>query len=98
VSADASVQKAVAEKRVKPTAAARIAKLTQEQQRDLAKGTGKIKAKDIKKAEGKPDLPSLKEVLTAIDSCNGPGVGKEVQEFIVAVQKYATGKTKKIVL
>jgi ParB/RepB/Spo0J family partition protein len=98
VSADASVQKAVAEKRVKPTAAARIAKLTQEQQRELASGNGKITSADIAKVEGKAILPNLRDVLSAIDSMNGPGVGKDVQAFIVATLDYAVGKTKKIVL
>lgn len=67
--------------RVKPNAARTIAKLSEEQQREAVKGSGKVKAQNIRAASGKPQQKSLKQVLRdVINSGKFPGVEGKIVE------------------
>jgi len=82
------VKEAVREGRLKPTAAAAIAKLSAEHQREAVQGNGKVKAADVQQlTNGKPGVKQLREEIreTWDDTTQPP----PVREFCGAlIQKY----------
>ncbi len=79
--ADESVQKAVSEGRVKPNAAVRIAKLSAKQQRTLAARKGKLTARDVADAEGKPRKATMAELRVVIEEAADTDETIAVQAF-----------------
>ncbi len=70
VTLEPEAQKAVNEGRLKPTAAAEIAKLTAEQQREAVKGEGKVKAPEKEKSD-KPTSKQLRDLMTDSNTPEG---------------------------
>ena len=92
IQAEPEVQAAVSSGRVKATAAARIAKLSAEQQREMVKKNGhKISAKDVDTATGKAVRPSFKSVREYVESHTGPGESKDVREFCEGLLRFMDG-------
>jgi ParB/RepB/Spo0J family partition protein len=59
--------KAVREGRLKPTQAKKLANLSKEAQAEAVKGKEKVTAKEVRKAEGKPQKAGLAEVRAALE-------------------------------
>jgi ParB-like chromosome segregation protein Spo0J len=59
-------EKALKEGRLKLPAAKAIAKLSEEQQRNAVKGSGRVKAQNIREAAGKPKQAGLRDVLRQV--------------------------------
>lgn len=79
--ADESVQQAVSAGRVRPTAAAKIAKLSAQQQKALAAGKGRITARDVADAEGKRRKMTMTEVRVLVEEAADVGETSAVQAF-----------------
>ena len=62
------VQKAVENGRIKPTAAAKIAKLAAEQQRAAVKGEGRVSAADVRKATGKGEKWTPRQIREYLET------------------------------
>lgn len=92
ITAAPEVQAAVAQGRVKPTAAKRIAKLSAEEQRAVIGSNGhKVTTREVNVATGKPNKPSFKAVYEHIESHTGPGEDASVREFCDALLKFMDG-------
>ena len=87
--ADESVQKAVSAGRVKPTAAAKIAKLSATQQKALAAKKGPITGRDVADAEGKRRKLTMGEVRAIVEEAADVGE-------TIAVQTFARGLLEKM--
>lgn len=83
------VQKAVAEKRVKPTAAKHLAKLSAAAQRDAVKGTNRVKLADVAPAR---KSRTIKETVETLDKINGPGVSKKGRLIVQMLISYLQGE------
>lgn len=94
------LQKAVHDGRVKPTAAAKIAKLAEEQQREAVKirtDHSKVTAADVAAATGEPRKPSMKQLREMItEMADDTTEEKFVREFCVKLLAVMDGTAKKL--
>jgi hypothetical protein len=86
--------KAVREGRLKPTQAKKLAKLSKEAQAEAVKGKEKVTAKEVRKAEGKPQKVGLAEVRTFLIDVRDNGkfvipISIEIQEPMDVLRNFA---------
>ncbi len=102
VNLSVEAQAAMKEGRLKPTAAAAIAKLSQEQQRATVAKQGKIRVADAAIANGKPKKPGARELKQVLSSAADKGelpeplskltVTPDIQDFCASLIEWMSGK------
>lgn len=96
IQAEPEVQVALKEKRIKTSAAVKLAKLASDQQRQVVKGDGKISDKEIAVATNtviKPNLSAVKEYLTV--RMAQAGQTDSVRKFCDELLDFIEGKAAK---
>lgn len=83
ISLTSEARQAIKDGRVKITQATRLSKLSAEQQREVAKGTGKIDSKKLKSQSAKPTLKTaIKAIVESGKLPSGFKVSDEICEYL----------------